>query len=80
MEAYFPEGTNIYDLHFYADGIYIGSVDLDSPIEACLEYYFYADWWVEEFDGWQPEFIDIYLTDAAHEVWAKTGSQLVPPK
>lgn len=80
LEVYFPEGTNIHDLHFYADGVYLGSVDFEEPMEPCVEYHCYADWWEAEFDEWEPEFIDIYLTDAAGEVWGKIASQPVPPK
>ena len=72
LEAYFPEGTNIYDLHFYSEGgQYLGSVYFDTPLVPCHEYQFPAD----GYDGGAvPEIIIIYLTDEEHNIWGQTAS------
>ena len=70
---YFPDGTDIYDLHFYTEeGECLGSEYYDAPLEVCVWYAIE----IEEFEGEQaPELITIYLTDQEHNTWGRTTSQ-----
>jgi hypothetical protein len=70
---YFPDGTDIYDLHPYTeDGEYLGSKYYDAPLEVDVWYTFET----EGFEGEQArELITIYLTDQEHNTWGRTTSQ-----
>ena len=68
IPAYFPKGTGIYDLHFFAeDGTYLGSEYFDTPLTPC-EWYTYE---IEVPEGTDTEFITIYLTDQHGNIWGQ---------
>ena len=58
------------DMHLYMHDVdCIGSVYFDQPLEFCVEYYLFADWWGDYYGQGVPDFITIYLTGPAGEVW-----------
>jgi len=77
IPAYFPKGTNIYDLHFFSsDGAYLGSEYFETPLVSCTTYTF--DIPTPPGAG-VPECITICLTDQNHDTWGRIASWLVGP-
>ncbi|MEA1958519.1 MAG: hypothetical protein U9N44_02440 [Chloroflexota bacterium] len=71
IPAYFPNGSNIWDLHFFAGDTYLGSEYFDAPLVPCTWYTFHVD------TETSPECITIYLTDEFHNTWGQIASWLV---
>lgn len=68
IPAYFPQGTNIYDLHFFTqDGQYLGSTYFETPMEPCTWY----NVELEVPEGADTEFVIVYLTDENHDIWGQ---------
>ncbi len=76
IPAYFPNGTNIYDLHFFSGSTYLGSEYFDTPLQPCTTYTF--DVSVPPGTA-VPECITICLTDKNHNTWGRIASWLVGP-
>jgi hypothetical protein len=73
MSAYFPHGTDIYDLHFFVGTQYLGSKYYESPLTPCTWYEIPVD------SETLPECITIYLTDEEHNIIGRIASWLVGP-
>ena len=73
MSAYFPEGTDIYDLHFFVGTQYLGSEYYETPLQPCTWYE------IEVASQTVPECLIIYLTDEEHNVIGRIASWLVAP-
>jgi cell division septation protein DedD len=73
IPAYFPNGTNIYDLHFWSGSTYLGSEYFETPLVPCTTYKFTLP---TPASG-VPECITICLTDQNHNTWGSTASWLV---
>ncbi len=70
MSAYFPHGTNIYDLHFFTGELkYLGSEYFDTPLEPCT----WHTTSLEVPEGTNTGSIIIYLTDENHNIWGQFG-------
>ena len=76
IPAYFPSGTNIYDLHFWSGSTYLGSEYFETPLVPCTTYTFNVS---NPTGGGVPECITICLTDQNHNTWGSTASWLVGP-
>jgi len=72
IPAYFPGGTDIYDLHYFAGSQYLGSEYFDTPLVPCTVYKFPV-----ETGGEAPPCITIYLTDKYGNIWGQIASWLV---
>jgi len=76
IAAYFPNGTNIYDVHFWSGGTYLGSEYFETPLVPCTTYTFNVS--IPSGSG-VPECITICLTDKNHNPWGSTASWLIGP-
>jgi hypothetical protein len=74
LPAYFPNGSNIYDVHFWSGGTYLGSEEFETPLVPCTTYTFNVS---TPTGGGVPECITICLTDKNHNPWGSTASWLV---
>jgi hypothetical protein len=72
IPAYFPGGTDIYDLHYFAGSQHLGSEYFDTPLVPCTVYKFPV-----ETGGEAPPCITIYLTDKYGNIWGQIASWLV---
>ena len=76
LTTYFPNGTNIYDVHFWSGGVCLGSEYFETPLVPCTTYTF--DVPIPPGTA-TPECITICLTNQNHEPIGSTASWLVGP-
>jgi hypothetical protein len=74
LPSYFPNGTNVYDIHFWSGGVCLGSEYFETPLVPCTTYTF--DVAIPTGAG-VPECIIICLTDQNHNPIGSTASWLV---
>jgi hypothetical protein len=71
LPSYFPNGTNVYDIHFWSGGVCLGSEYFETPLVPCTTYTF--DVAIPTGAG-VPECITICLTDQNHNPIGSTAS------
>ena len=72
LPTYFPQGTDIYDLHIFNGEQHLSSVYYDTPLVPCQWYYI-------DLEGTPPQCLTIYLTDEDHNIIGRIASWAVAP-
>ncbi|MFA5374767.1 MAG: hypothetical protein WC455_03300 [Dehalococcoidia bacterium] len=71
LPTYFPNGSNVYDIHFWSGGVCLGSEYFETPLVPCTTYTFNVS---TPPGAGVPECITICLTDQNHNPIGSTAS------